>query len=316
MPQYTVALPEERGGGFVTVNASDPGAARENAGVGGNATVLAGGHAAHQETGYAVGGYGPEGPPAPSGGGGGGGGGGAPDGSWIERWLQMIASGNDRAFFESVREYNLEHGLDVDKFNEVIRQYNENLAISQAGLTGAYQGQPTFPALTSYANQFGMWGVPQQGQQTLAAQQQAYAQQLGAIQAAAGLQANPFRQAQVIGQLGGLLSGRGVAGFQAPGQAQGQTDFSGMGNLQRLIDDIRGGPGAINSQSVQSVLDAIPTPAKLDSPEFLRASPLTQSLVLQGMQEKYGLNPQDALAQIRNTLPQFAAPTTFGGVRR
>jgi hypothetical protein len=308
MPQYTVPL---EGGGAMTVNASDPQAAVQNVQAqggtpsGGTGGVIAGGHM-----------MGGPGHPNVPGGGGGGDGGNAPDGSWIERWLQMIASGNDRAFFESVREYNLEHGLDVDKFNEVIRQYNENLAISQAGLTGAYRGQPTFPALTSYANQFGMWGVPQQGQQTLAAQQQAYAQQLGAINAAAGLQANPFRQAQVIGQLGGLLSGRGVAGFQAPGQAQGQTDFSGMGNLQRLIDDIRGGPGAINSQSVQGVLDAIPTPAKLNSVEFSRASPLTQSLVLQGMQEKYGLNPQDALAQIRNTLPQFAAPTTFGGVKR
>jgi hypothetical protein len=208
--------------------------------------------------------------------------------------------------------------------------------------------------MTGYATQFGTWGVPQTGQstlaaqqqaqanaqrwaelygytptfdangqpiapgtgQTLAAQQQAYAQQLGAIQTAAGLQANPFRQAQVIGQLGGLLRGGGVAGFQAPGQAQGQTDFSGMGNMQRLIDDIRGGAGAINSQSTQSVLDAIPTPTKLDSVNFARSSPLTQSLVLQGMQEKYGLSPEDSLSQIRNTLPQFQAPTTFGGVKR
>jgi hypothetical protein len=34
------------------------------------------------------------------------------------------------------------------------------------------------------------------------------------------------------------------------------------------------------------------------------------------MQEKYGLDPQDALAQIRKTLPQFVAPTTFGTVQR
>src|SRR5262245_25697926 len=95
-----------------------------------------------------------------------------------------------------------------------------------------------------------------------------------------------------------------------------QTDFSGMGNLQRLIDDICGGPGAINSQTTQSVLNVIPMPNKLDSVNFYRSSPLTQNMVLQGMQEKYGLSPEDSLAQIKNTLPQFQSPTTFGGVKR
>lgn len=55
--EYTVALP---GGGFVTVNASDPAAARENAGVGPDANVQAGGHMASSETGVAVGYGGPE----------------------------------------------------------------------------------------------------------------------------------------------------------------------------------------------------------------------------------------------------------------
>lgn len=211
--------------------------------------------------------------------------------------------------------------------------------------------------------------------QTLAANEQYYRQGLDAIKAAAALQANPFRQAQVMGQLGGLLGGQGVAGFQAPGQAQGQTDFSGMGNMQRMIDDIRGGPNAANSQSMgatlqgmglggadkswygagatqfgtgettgasgdfnaqgqwvanpamaqrpggigqyaQGILNAIPTPTKLDSVSFLRASPGTQNIVLTGMQEKYGLDPTESLAQIKNTLPQFQSPTTFGGIKR
>jgi hypothetical protein len=187
-------------------------------------------------------------------------------------------------------------------------------ASAAAGPTGGgLQGVPTLEAQKQWAELYGANAVPGAGQETLAAQQQRYAQQMGAIEAAAKLQANPFRQAQVIGQLGGVLGGTGVAGFQAPGQAQGQTDFSGMGNMQRLIDDIRGGPNAINSQSTQSILDAIPTPTKLDSVNFARSSPLTQSIVLQGMQEKYGLDPQDSLAQIKNTLPQFQAPTTFGG---
>jgi len=236
-------------------------------------------------------------------------------GQQLTTLLNAIASGNAQAFDEAVRQFNVSFGLDQAKFSEAIRQFNENLGIAKSGVTGTYEGQPTFPALTSYANQFGTWGVPQQGQQTLAANQQAYAQQLGAIQAASQLQANPFRQAEVIGQLGPLLAGRGVAGFQAPGQATGQTDFSGLGNMQRLIDDIRGGPGSVNSQSVQGILDAIPTPNKVNSTEFLRSSPLTQNLLLSGMNQKYGIDPQDALNQIKNTLPAFTAPSTFGQVR-
>ena len=67
---------------------------------------------------------------------------------------------------------------------------------------------------------------------------------------------------------------------------------------------------------MNDVLNGIPTPNKLNSNEFLRAAPSTQSMVLQGMQEKYGIDPNDALAQIKNTLPQFQAPTTVGAVKR
>jgi hypothetical protein len=34
------------------------------------------------------------------------------------------------------------------------------------------------------------------------------------------------------------------------------------------------------------------------------------------MQEKYGIDPTDALTQIKNTLPQFNAPNTVGTIRR
>ena len=255
-----------------------------------------------------------------------------------------MQEGNLKAFNEEVRQFNAKFGLDekvfaegIRQYNqdyaEKVRQYNEGLAISQAGLTGQYQGAPTLPALAGYAGMFGRWGVPTtgqetlasqlqtanmlgtyQGQQTLAANQQAYNQQMTMLQNAAALQANPFRQAEIMGQFGNLLAGRGVAGFQAPGGTS-QTDFSGLGNMQRLIDDIRGGPGAINSQSVQSTLDAIPTPNRVNSTEFFRSSPLTQNLMLSGIQQKYGIGAEDALNQIRNTLPAFTAPSMFGQVR-
>lgn len=317
MPTYTVGLP---GGGDTTVNASDPAAAIENAG--GAGVIIAGPGAPNPLAGTNVGaGVGANPGVTTSSG--------TPTatvnannnssvqqlGNQINSLLGAIASGNKEAFNEAVRQFDLSFGLDRDKFGEAIRQFNENLAIAQSGVTGMFQGAPTMQMRAQQAQLYGT-ETPTPGQQTLAAQQQGYAQQTGLVQLAAAQQANPFRQAQVIGQLGGLLRGGGVAGFQAPGAAQGQTDFTGMGNLQRMIDDIRGGPGAINSQSTQSVLDAIPTPTKLDSVNFARSSPLTQNIVLQGMQEKYGLSPDDALAQIKNTLPQFQAPTTFGGVKR
>jgi len=213
-------------------------------------------------------------------------------GSAIDDMLGSIASGNHEAFVESVRRFDLKFGLDKDRFAEGVRQFNEGLAMSQAGLTGLYQGQPT-----------------------MAANQQRYAQQLGVIQTASQLQANPFRQAEAIGQLGGLLSGGGVAGFQAPGM-QAAGSGTGLGAMQQLIDDIRGGPSGQNAQAANQVLAAIPTPNKLDSVSFARATPNTQNLVLQGMQQKYGLNPDDALSQIKATLPGFTAPTTFAGTSR
>ena len=142
---------------------------------------------------------------------------------------------------------------------------------------------------------------------------------MAAIQQAAQLQANPFRQQQAIGQLSRLLGGGGVAAFQAPTTVagvgtQGGNTQGGMGYLSQLIDDIR--DPTSNQASMQGVLDAIPTPNKLNSQDFFNSAPSTQSMVLQGMQEKYGLDPNDALAQIKATLPQFTSPTTLGTVRR
>ncbi len=181
-------------------------------------------------------------------------------------------------------------------------------------------GEQTLAAQLQYANLYGGAGAaPTAGQTTLAAQQQAYAQQMGAVNAAAAMQANPFRQAQVIGQAGRILQGMPTAGFSAPntvagvGTAGGNTQ-GGMGYLSQLISDIQD-PTA-NQTTAQSWLDATPSPNKLDSVSFLRSSPTTQNLILQAQQEKFGIDPQDALAQIKATMPQFSAPNTTGVVRR
>ena len=254
-------------------------------------------------------------------------------GGQIDALLKAIAEGNAKAFTEAVRQFDLTHGLDVQKFQDTVRQFNENLAIAQGGVTGVYQGAPTLAARLQQANLYGtetpgagaetlasqLQRAQQlgtyQGQQTLAAQNQYFGQGLNAINAAAALQANPFRQAEVMGQVGALLGGRPVAGFQAP-TATNQTDFSGLGNMQRMIDDIRAGSTGSNSVNPESVLAAIPTPNKVDSRAFMNMAPEQQSLILSGIQQKYGLSPENATAQIKATLPAFAAPSTWGRVVR
>jgi hypothetical protein len=192
-------------------------------------------------------------------------------------------------------------------------------AAGAPGAGGGLQGIPTLQAQRQWAELYGGNAAPGAGQETLAAQQQRYAQQMGMINSAAALQANPFRQQQAIGQMGRLLGGQGVAGFQAPntvagvGVAGGNTQ-GGLGYLQQMVDDIRD-PTA-NTASMNQILQGIPTPNKVNSVEFLRAAPSTQNLVLQGIQEKYGLDPADALSQIKNTLPGFQTPTTMSTIKR
>ena len=194
----------------------------------------------------------------------------------------------------------------------------QNQYFTQANDLATQYGQYYQPGMPGQAGAAGV-NNPQLGQTTLAGQQQAYSQQMGVINAAAGLQANPFRQAQVLGQAGRVLQGMPTAAFQAPntvtgvGTAGGNTQ-GGMGYLQQMIDDIRD-PSA-NQTTAQSWLDSTPTPNKLDSQSFLSSSPTTQNLILQSMQEKYGIDPTDATAQIKATLPQFSAPQTFGTVKR
>jgi hypothetical protein len=248
-----------------------------------------------------------------------------------------------QAYYQSRgSDWNAAMAAWVNDSNNAIRQFYQQNGLPLPNQPGA--PQETLAAQNQYftqaadlANQFGQYyapgapgqagqagvNAPQVGQQTLAANEQYYRQQLDAINAAAALQANPFRQQQVIGQLGNVLGvgGHPAASFSAPntvagvGTAGGTGPNTGMAYMSQLIDDIRGGTNSANSQGVQGVLDAIPTPNKINSQDFLRSAPSTQNMILQGMQEKYGLDPNDSLTQIKNTLPSFQAPTTFGTVK-
>jgi hypothetical protein len=318
----------------------------------------------------------------------------------IQQGTQMLNSSDLKAFNEQVREWDKIFGFNTEQWQEGVRQYNQNFGVTQAGLTGTYQGAPTQQALNQAANFLGTYqgqqtqqaqnqaanltgvyspyapgnyvsdpasgavyavgpngqvsyigdprvippgtqissvpglGAPVQtangfvpsglpsgkfGTQTLQAQNQGFNQNMAVASLAASLQANPFRQQQVLGQAQRILGGQSVAGFQAPntvagvGTAGGNTQ-GGMGYLQQIVDDIKN-PTA-NQTTADQFIASTPTPNKLDSTSFIRSAPSTQNLVLQAMQEKYGIDPKDALTQIQNTLPQFQSPTLAGSVKR
>jgi len=234
-----------------------------------------------------------------------------------------------------------------------------NQALAQAGVTGMYSApQPVMPPGTNWSGgRFGdlpaetqqayfmsngsdwnaamnKWvadsnraiqqaggAAPQAGtpQMTLQAQNQYFTQDLDVAKLASSLQANPFRQQQVLGQAQQILSRQPMASFQAPNTVQGVgtaggNQYGGMGYLQQMIDDIKN--PVPNQTSADQFLQQTPTPNKLDSTSFIKAAPSTQNILLQAMQEKYGIDPKDALTQIQNTLPQFQAPTFAGTVKR
>jgi hypothetical protein len=235
----------------------------------------------------------------------------------INQAVAALNSSDLKAFNEQVREWDKIFGFNTEQFQEGIRQYNQNFGITQAGVTGTYQGAPTLQGLNQYANFLGTYGPG--GPQTLQAQNQYFNQNLATASLAASLQANPFRQQQVLGQANRILAGQPAASFAAPntvagvGTAGGNTQ-GGMGYLQQIVDDIKN--PTPNQTTADQFLANTPTPNKIDSASFLRSAPSTQNIVLQAMQEKYGIDPNDAMTQIKNTLPQFQAPTIVGQIKR
>jgi hypothetical protein len=235
----------------------------------------------------------------------------------INQAVAALNSSDLKAFNEQVREWDKIFGFNTEQFQEGVRQYNQNFGVTQAGVTGTYQGAPTLQGLNQYANFLGTYGAG--GPQTLQAQNQYFNQNLATASLASSLQANPFRQQQVLGQAQRILAGQPAASFAAPntvagvGTAGGNTQ-GGLGYLQQIVDDIKN-PTA-NQTTADQFLANTPTPNKIDSASFLRSAPSTQNIVLQAMQEKYGIDPNDALTQIKNTLPQFQAPTIVGQVKR
>src|SRR6266498_345642 len=186
MPQFTVPINGPNGPGFMTVNASSPQEAQNNANQGGNhptGAAMPGGHQAHTGPGgTAVAGSGAgSNAYALDGGGGGAGAGQGGLGSGIQQLLDAIASGNKAAADEAKRQFDTTFGLDVKKFDESVRQYNSNLSLAQAGLTGTYNGEDTLASKQQKFQQTldaaGLTGI-YNGQQTLAGRASELAGQL------------------------------------------------------------------------------------------------------------------------------------------
>ncbi len=293
----------------MTVNASDPAAAAINAGQNpATATVYAGGHQTTTSNGTTTytgsslpalgkntGSVGTAPPPnaaqtsgASSGG--------------VDAYLQAIASGNKAAADEAIRQFNVTSGLDASKFAESVRQYNQsfglasdlqaaNIAAQQAGLTGMFNGQPT-----EAARQFNQ------------------TQGLAGLSLAASLNANPFRQAEALYGLSqngtspfmqAVAGNAPLASFQAPSLSA--ADTRSLGFLAN-----QGGPGSYTQDQSQQWLNGLPAPHQIDWNALSRATPTAQNLVVSGLSQKWGLNPEDIKAIGQATLPAFQAPTLSG----
>jgi hypothetical protein len=171
MPSYQVPL---QGGGSMTVNASDPAAANANVQAQGGTPAGTPTNVGGVQPGE---GMGPQ-PTTPAN---------NQTGANIQAGQLLLQQAQQAAY-----QAYLNSKLALDTDQEAYQKAAQEAAtvIAQAGVTGTYQGMPTQAAIKqaadiaqqqaatmlSNANAFGTWGQPQQGQQTLAAQQQAFSQ--------------------------------------------------------------------------------------------------------------------------------------------
>ena len=104
--------------------------------------------------------------------------------------LQDAQNKAQQAYYNSM----LRHEGDKLAFEKARQAWQET--IDKAGLTGMFEGAPTLEAMMGYAGAFGTWGAPQQGQQTLEAQQQAFNQALANAGLLGTYQGQQTQQAQ------------------------------------------------------------------------------------------------------------------------
>jgi len=90
---------------------------------------------------------------------------------WEADTARQSANDNAQAAYN---QGMLELGRADLAFKKAQQAWKETM--DRAGLTGTFEGMPTQAALQYGAEAFGVWGAPQQGQETLASKQQTYQQ--------------------------------------------------------------------------------------------------------------------------------------------
>ncbi len=329
MPQFTVPINGPNGPGFMTVNASSPQEAQNNANQGGNhptGAAMPGGHQAHTGPGgTAVAGSGAgSNAYALDGGGGGAGAGQGGLGSGIQQLLDAIASGNKAAADEAKRQFDTTFGLDVKKFDESVRQYNSNLSLAQAGLTGTYNGEDTLASKQQKFQQTldaaGLTGI-YNGQQTLAGRASELAGQLQ--QATLGAGSLPK-----FGGTTGSAYGTGVfgmaqqqmqnipngGGYGVAGGGQGRN-FSTEGpesigiHVQPNASGGQFAPGWTGQNSGPSeILGRFRSPTDVVARNYVGAGQNTRNMITSAISRNTGMDQGSIDEQIKSQLPKQGGP--------
>lgn len=194
-------------------------------------------------------------------------------------------------------------GMSQREFDEWMRQFNQGFELNQGQLTGTYLGQDTLD------------------KQKLNAQSG-----LATLDLVSKLQGprNAFSQQAVLHGLNatGLsravdaIAGRyGLPAFQAP-RATPQT-----ARLATLMADVQAGgqwAGGVGwaaapltgqgGATEQDYLDALPSPHKIVSREWVNLDPESQQFLL-GAYGRKGYSEGDVLNAVKRTLPAFTAPS-------
>src|SRR5262245_23280077 len=373
MPQYVVNITGPDGGqGTITVNASSPQAAMQNATQGGNTALsLAGSSGGSSAPSSTSGGNNPS--PASGGGqqtyntingpktlhdmqselGQAGYNGPTDPQSIINTYahtaggtVTLAPPGNDvtytntdqaqrditnaqNAAYQAYLSSKLNLETDDLAFKKAQQAFSESLSTAQ--MTGLFNGQPTLPAMTSYANQFGQWGVPQPGQQTLAAQGQYFNQGLAlqtqnqkVVQDYLTLLSN-LRGPQDYGQYlrvmastpQGLQSLVGAAAGnmgRAPafGVTGAPTTPATLGGFMGQAASGGTAPGGTSYADYQNAVSGLVAPSQI-APQAWNSMTNSQKQILLGMYEAAGWNVTDALQQYQASLPKFGSSTPQPG---
>jgi hypothetical protein len=285
------------------------------AGWGGNTNDAAAVAAAYASTTGGAVTQGSAGPTVSSGGGGGGGGSTTTDASSAQlgqianQMQQALASGNKAAFDEAVREYNTSFGLDTQKFQASVDQFNTTQANNVAAITGTYQGAPTLAAQAQS-------GVMANGQPTLAAQGQNQTAANQYLSLIAGLR-GPNDPIQYLRTLQGTPQGLKDIVNAAAGRYQLGGTASGEQAAPATVGGQLANMNATNPMSnpLDPLAAALPPASQIDSRAYNAMLP-SQKSALWSIYEYGGpsgaMNPADAQTMYANSLPKYGGPQTGG----